>query len=115
MIHKPFTYQVRPVQGPGSPGELFVEGERFNIQRFYENQTSGFYMGLGRMFTPDVPFDPFSVRNLLMAVPGLDDESLDSHPAGTAIPLRFLCRSRPRVPPRLDKRSQPTPRTSRRS
>jgi Pretoxin HINT domain len=69
MVHKPFTYQVRPVQGPGSPGELFVEGERFNIQRFYDNQTSGFYMSMGRMFTPDVPFDPFSVRNLAMAMP----------------------------------------------
>ena len=26
------------VNGPGSPGELFVEGERFNIQRFYADQ-----------------------------------------------------------------------------
>ena len=39
MIHKPYKYQVRPVNGPGSPGELFVEGERFNIQRFYQNLT----------------------------------------------------------------------------
>ena len=28
-------YEVRPVGGPGSPGVLFVEGERFNVQRFY--------------------------------------------------------------------------------
>jgi hypothetical protein len=28
-------YEVRPVGGPGSPGILFVEGERFNVQRFY--------------------------------------------------------------------------------
>jgi hypothetical protein len=26
---------VRPVRGPGSPGVLFVEGERFNVSRFY--------------------------------------------------------------------------------
>ena len=39
LIHKPYKYQVRHVNGPGSPGELFVEGERFNIQRFYQNQT----------------------------------------------------------------------------
>ena len=38
MLRKPFKYQVRPVNGPGSPGELFVEGERFNIQRMYQNQ-----------------------------------------------------------------------------
>ena len=28
-------YEVRPVGGPGSPGVLFVEGERFNVRRFY--------------------------------------------------------------------------------
>ena len=28
-------YQVKPVGGPGSPGVLLVEGERFNVQRFY--------------------------------------------------------------------------------
>ena len=33
LFHKPYKYQVRHVNGPGSPGELFVEGERFNIQR----------------------------------------------------------------------------------
>ena len=37
LIHKPYKYQVRHVNGPGSPGELFVEGERFNIERFYQN------------------------------------------------------------------------------
>ena len=35
LVHKPYKYQVRHVNGPGSPGELFVEGERFNVQRFY--------------------------------------------------------------------------------
>ena len=43
--------------------ELFVEGERFNIQRFYQNQTIAPALALGRVYTPDVPFDPFSVRN----------------------------------------------------
>ena len=28
-------YEVKPVGGPGSPGILFVEGERFNARRFY--------------------------------------------------------------------------------
>ncbi len=30
-----FKYEVKPVGGPGSPGILFVEGERFNARRFY--------------------------------------------------------------------------------
>jgi HEAT repeats len=33
LIRKPFKYQVRPSNGPGSTGVLFVEGERFNVQR----------------------------------------------------------------------------------
>jgi len=30
-----YKYETRPVGGPGSPGILFVEGERFNARRFY--------------------------------------------------------------------------------
>jgi tetratricopeptide (TPR) repeat protein len=67
LIHKPYKYQVRHVNGPGSPGELFVEGERFNIQRFYQNITNGAWLSMGRIFTPDIPFDPFSFRNLVLA------------------------------------------------
>lgn len=29
-------YEVRPVDGPGSPGVLFVEGRRFNVRRLYD-------------------------------------------------------------------------------
>ena len=67
LIHKPYKYQVRHVNGPSSPGELFVEGERFNIQRFYQNQTSTPALNQGRIYTPDMPFDPFSIRNLILA------------------------------------------------
>jgi hypothetical protein len=69
MVHKPFKYEARPVQGPGSPGELYVEGERFNFQRLYENRTFGRLLasGMGRLYSPDVPFDPFSIQNLMMA------------------------------------------------
>ena len=35
LMVDPITYEVRPVGGPGSPGVLFVEGERFNSARFY--------------------------------------------------------------------------------
>jgi hypothetical protein len=35
LIRKPLKYEVRPVNGPGSPGVLFVEGQKFNVQRLY--------------------------------------------------------------------------------
>ena len=67
LIHKPYKYQVRHVDGRESPGELFVEGERFNIQRFYYNQITAPILNLGRLYTPDVPFDPFNLGNLMLA------------------------------------------------
>jgi Pretoxin HINT domain/HEAT repeats len=67
MIHRPFRYKVQPLNGPGSAGGVFVDGERFDIRRLYEvdpiNPNS-----LGpRIFSPEVPFNPFSVPNMLMA------------------------------------------------
>lgn len=35
MIRRPIQYSVRPVAGPGSQGELFVEGKRYNYRRLY--------------------------------------------------------------------------------
>jgi len=35
LLRKRVKYDVRPVGGPGSPGVLFVEGERFNVRRSY--------------------------------------------------------------------------------
>lgn len=35
LVRTPLKYEVRPIGGPGSPGVLFVEGERFNLQRIY--------------------------------------------------------------------------------
>ena len=67
LVHKPYKYQVRHVNGPGQPGELFVEGDRFNIKRVYENQTSAPALNRGRIYTPDVTFDPFSIRNIALA------------------------------------------------
>ncbi len=34
-LHKPFKYEVRPGANPGSTGTLFVDGERFDLQRLY--------------------------------------------------------------------------------
>lgn len=35
LMADPIEYEVRPVGGPGSPGVLLVQGERFNVRRFY--------------------------------------------------------------------------------
>ena len=61
LIHKPFAFQVRPASGPGSPSELFVEGERYNVQRFY--QTDKPRMWGGRLYSPPLSFDPFINQN----------------------------------------------------
>ncbi|MEW4569640.1 polymorphic toxin-type HINT domain-containing protein [Tautonia sp. JC769] len=35
MVRKPIEYSVVPVGGPGSPGELYVAGKRYNYRRLY--------------------------------------------------------------------------------
>jgi hypothetical protein len=35
LIRKPLRYEIRPLEGPGSTGALFVEGERADFRRFY--------------------------------------------------------------------------------
>jgi hypothetical protein len=40
LMRDPYKYQVKPVGGPGSPGVLFVEGEKFNVNRFYAPPTA---------------------------------------------------------------------------
>jgi tetratricopeptide (TPR) repeat protein len=60
VIQKPFAYQVRPIAGLGSEGELFVEGERFNVQRIYQDQTGATALWGARVFAAPVSFDPFS-------------------------------------------------------
>lgn len=67
MIRKPFGYKVQPVNGPGSEGVLFVEGERYNVERLYRVEGLDPSTLPARLFTPDVPFNPFSVPNLLLA------------------------------------------------
>ncbi len=58
LIHKPFKYEVRPINGPQSPGVLFVEGERYNVRRFYVQPPTPTNASLPRIFTDDVPFNP---------------------------------------------------------
>ncbi len=67
LIRTPFKYKVQPTGGPGSEGVLFVEGERFNLRRLYQVQAFDPRTLPPRLFTPDVPFNPFTVPNLMLA------------------------------------------------
>jgi hypothetical protein len=66
MIHRPFRYKVQPLNGPGSEGGLFVDGERFNIQRLYQIAPIDPSRLPQRIFSPDVPFDPFTSTNMML-------------------------------------------------
>jgi hypothetical protein len=35
LLRSPTKYEIRQVAGPGSPGMLYVEGEKFNVRGFY--------------------------------------------------------------------------------
>ena len=69
-LQKPFAYQVRSIAGPGSDGELFVEGERFNVQRIYQDQSGAAVLWGARVFAAPVSFDPFGAPSPPAAAPG---------------------------------------------
>jgi Pretoxin HINT domain len=74
LIRAPLKYEIRPGKTRNSPAELFVNGERYNIQRQYSIE-QGTYDLLAtlppRIFDPSVPFDPFSPQNLGTAMRGV--------------------------------------------
>ncbi len=39
LVHKPFKYEVRPGNGPGTTSRLLVDGEQFDIDRLYRPPT----------------------------------------------------------------------------
>ncbi len=66
LLRKPFRYEVRPVNGPGSEGILFVEGERFNVRRIYQDPPINPASIPQRIFAPWVAFDPYNMQNMMM-------------------------------------------------
>jgi len=84
MVRKPFKYQVRLVNGPGSPGELFVEGEKFNVRRLYAMTPVDPTQIPARIFTSDVPFDPFSTSNMTLAAGAVSGATIGMGAAGQA-------------------------------
>jgi hypothetical protein len=86
LMIEPFTYEVRRVGGPGSPGELLLGGERYNVRRFYAPPTANiapqpgdviFYDELGAPFVSRV-FGPNQAMSAAAASIG--------SPSGTSAP-----------------------------
>jgi tetratricopeptide (TPR) repeat protein len=82
MVHKPYKYEVRPSRSPSSPGDLVVLGEKSSGRWFYQNTFADSEvmasLSAGRLATDDVPFDPFSLRNMMTAALGVQYQSLKS-------------------------------------
>jgi hypothetical protein len=78
LMVDPLKYEVKPVGGPGSPGVLFVEGERFSVSRFYAPPTPnlapdpGDILSLDQFGVPVIthPLGRFSTTQTTRAVPG---------------------------------------------
>ena len=69
-LHKPLPYEVRQVEGPGSPGVLFVEGEKYNVRRVYNPAPQLTRVPprsplAEQVFGPATPLDPASTRAFL--------------------------------------------------
>lgn len=67
LVRKPFKYEVRTPNGPGTEGVLFVEGEQFNVRRLYQDPAINPASIPPRLFAPWVPFDPYNAQNMIMA------------------------------------------------
>src|SRR5262249_55000920 len=62
LMVDPLKYEVKPVAGPGSPGVLFVEGERFNVARYYAPLTVSIDWRPGDIVTYDASGMPEITR-----------------------------------------------------
>ncbi len=58
LIRKPFTYTIKSSGEPGSVGELFVEGETFNVRRVYRMRPIGVDRVPAEAFAPSATPNP---------------------------------------------------------
>ncbi len=66
LVQKPFEYEVKPLNGPGSTGQLVLKRDKTETAFSYQFPGVDPSM-LPRYFSTSVPFDPFSAQNLMMA------------------------------------------------
>ena len=64
MLGDPINYQVKPVNGAGSTGELLIEGKEFDRKRLYHTPTFAFQPGTDRIVGYDAMGAPIIGRYL---------------------------------------------------
>jgi hypothetical protein len=64
LMVDPLKYEVKPVGGPGLPGVLFVEGQQFNIARFYAPPAPTFAWRPGDIISFDASGMPMISRDV---------------------------------------------------
>ncbi|WP_406697877.1 polymorphic toxin-type HINT domain-containing protein [Singulisphaera sp. Ch08] len=67
LLRTPIKFEVRPFRGPRMPGELFVEGERYNVHRVYGVSPNLALRVPQRIFDNSVPFAPDSDQTRWLA------------------------------------------------
>ena len=80
LLRKPLKYEVRMVDGPGSTGVLFIEGERYNVRRLYSLPLA---QQIPRLFGNTVSTDPIYGT---VAVGNFPDPFLGGQTVGTGAP-----------------------------
>ena len=91
LLRKPIRYEVRPVNGPGSTGVLFVQGQRLNLRRNYSAPgLPAFRTAPNDFVLPDangmpVIYDPLATglqRIGTYSAPGIDAQMLANQQIG---------------------------------
>jgi len=86
LLTDPLKYQVQPVGGPGSPGVLLVEGERYNVQRFYAPPpppTLNYQPG------DILSYDEFGLPQIVRPVERLSGATVGGPKPGSPVSLEF--------------------------
>ncbi len=81
LLRKPFDYELRPMNGPGSAAKIIIKQDKQNLEFDYQPPTVD-PSQLPRFFTPQVPFNPFSVNNMIMASAAWNPNSPTFSPSG---------------------------------
>ncbi len=91
LLRDPLKYEVRPGVGPGGVGELFVEGQRYDVRRLYgltDAQLAFLPRALSRPIGPRfdaaILSDPISAQNYWIAMGPLSVHVANGH-GGTAM------------------------------
>jgi hypothetical protein len=66
LVQKPFEYEVKELNGPGSTGQLVLKRDKSETAFTYQFPGVDPSM-LPRYFSSSVPFDPFNAQNLTLA------------------------------------------------